>query len=79
MDEPQMDSPQAQPLQPQQVQPQQVQINMGKSPDGKIVVNFGMAIQEVTFDSVQAIQLAVGLLNTVIAPQQIRMPSNGGS
>jgi len=74
MDEPQMDSPQAQPL-----QPQQVQINMGKSPDGKIVVNFGMAIQEVTFDSVQAIQLAVGLLNTVIAPQQIRMPSNGGS
>jgi len=74
MDEPQMDSPQAQPL-----QPQQVQINMGKSPDGKIVVNFGMAIQEVTFDSVQAIQLAVGLLNAVIAPQQIRMPSNGGS
>ena len=74
MDEPQMDSPQAQLL-----QPQQVQINMGKSPDGKIVVNFGMAIQEVTFDSVQAIQLAVGLLNTVIAPQQIRMPSNGGS
>ena len=74
MDEPQMDSPQAQPL-----QPQQVQINMGKSPDGKIVVNFGMAIQEVTFDSVQAIQLAVGLLNTVIAPQQIRTPSNGGS
>ena len=74
MDEPQMDSPQAQPL-----QPQQVKINMGKSPDGKIVVNFGMAIQEVTFDSVQAIQLAVGLLNTVIAPQQIRTPSNGGS
>ena len=74
MDEPQMDSPQAQPL-----QPQQVQINLGKSPNGKIVVNFGMAIQEVTFDSVQAIQLAVGLLNTVIAPQQIRMPSNGGS
>ena len=77
MDEPQMDSPQAQLL-----QPQQVQINMGKSPDGKIVVNFGMAIQEVTFDAVQAIQLAVALLNTAVEQWRIMKAaeqSNGGS